>query len=383
MEGSTDNVVWSSGGLAAFPGSTLYFRVRVSKVGPSPAAGFAAMTFQPIIEYPVGQSGSFTPLAFTNAMSGAGAVNNSGVPANLGRMLPFAVPSMTAASAPGLLTSILGTWDARSILRFTGSRNTTPTMNLSFGVQAAQLSPAASGGSFIQQSSAVLFKCAVTFSATASGLYWVDVPISLISPVDAPVARWYMVASGAGAPRPFLIDAGDIHPFFVYIGGNPCTGGGGQFIRNPLPVASVAGRRAAFEAPAIVCVTAAYQWYKDGIPLTGSSRLQGVTANRLVIDPVELGDAGGYTCHAFFESLSRETMSATLTVRCPVDVDNGSSLGVRDQAVTVDDLLYFLARFEQGAAAADLDDGSSLALPDGAVTIEDLIYFLDRFEGGC
>lgn len=383
LEGSTDNVVWSSGGLAAFPGSTLYFRVRASKVGPSAVAGFASMTFQPIVEFPAGQAGSFTLVPLTNAATGGGTTNNTGVPANLGRMQPFAAPSMTAASVPGLLSAITGTWDSRSILRFAGSRNTAPTTNVAWGLQAAQLTPAVSGAGFNSQSSAVLFKFAITFSATVSGLYWIDTPLALMAPADGPFARWYTVASGAGSPRSFLVDAADIHPFFVYIGGNPCTGGGGAFIRNPLPIATIPGRRAAFEAPAIVCVTAAYRWYKDGVPLNGSSRIQGTTTNRLLIDPVELADAGSYACHALFETLSRETLPAALTIRCPADLDDGSSQGQRDQAVTIDDLVYFLARFEQGAAAADVDDGSMLALPDSAVTIEDLLYFLDRFEKGC
>jgi hypothetical protein len=34
--------------------------------------------------------------------------------------------------------------------------------------------------------------------------------------------------------------------------------------------------------------------------------------------------------------------------RCPADVDNGNAGGNPDGAVTIDDLLYFLTRFEQG-----------------------------------
>ncbi len=36
------------------------------------------------------------------------------------------------------------------------------------------------------------------------------------------------------------------------------------------------------------------------------------------------------------------------TPRCPADLDNGSNSGTPDGAVTIDDLLYFLARFELG-----------------------------------
>lgn len=381
VEGSTDNVVWSSQGLAAQPGTTLYFRIKASKVGPTPVAGFAALTFQPIVESPAGQPQSFSVLPLTNAATGAGTISNAGTPANLGRLLPYAATSMTAASTPGLLTSFLGSWSGRSILRYAGSRNTSPTTNLAWGVQASQTPPAVSGTNFVASTNAVIFKFAVTFSASANGFYWIDVPHALLGSPDAPAARWYTVASGAGAPRPFLIESGEVKPFFVYIGGNPCLGGGGAFTRDPLPINSVPGRRATFDAPAIVCVSAAYQWKKNGVPLAETSRVRGTNSNRLLLDPVELSDAGNYTCHAMFETLKRETLAATLFVRCPADLDDGSLTGVRDDAVNINDLLYFLVKFEQGTA--DLDDGSFQAVPDGAVTIDDLLYFLDRFELGC
>jgi hypothetical protein len=64
-------------------------------------------------------------------------------------------------------------------------------------------------------------------------------------------------------------------------------------------------------------------------------------------------------------------------------LDDGSGLGVPDQAVTIDDLLYFLTKFEAGDVAADLDNGTNTGTPDGAVTVDDLLYFLVHFEGGC
>jgi Immunoglobulin I-set domain len=383
VEASTDNVVWSANGMAASAGATLYFRIKATKVGPTAVAGFASLAFQPVFEWPPGQSQAFTVLPLTNAETGLGAAPNSGVPANLGRMQPFSLPSMSAASAPGLLTSFTGVWNGRSILRYSGSRNTSPTTNLAWGVQSGQASPAASGTNFNSQGSVVLFRFGVAFSAAAGGFYWVDVPHQLIASADAPAARWFTSGSGAGSPRPFLVDAAETRPFFVYVGPNPCVNGGGAFTREPLPVTAVPGRRVAFEAPALVCVTASYRWYKDGVTLNNTSRIQGTTTNRLLIDPVSLDDRGAYSCHAMFESLSRQTGGAELTVRCPSDLDNGSMLGVKDQAVTIDDLLFFLIRFEQGTLSSDIDDGSSLALPDGAVTIDDLLYFLERFEQGC
>jgi hypothetical protein len=74
---------------------------------------------------------------------------------------------------------------------------------------------------------------------------------------------------------------------------------------------------------------------------------------------------------------------ATIQLTCPADLDNGNGSGTPDQAVTIDDLIYFLNAFEAGSAAADLDDGSFTGTRDQAVTIDDLLYFLTRFEMGC
>lgn len=68
---------------------------------------------------------------------------------------------------------------------------------------------------------------------------------------------------------------------------------------------------------------------------------------------------------------------------CPGDRDNGSGTGTPDGGIDINDLLYFLDRFEAGARAADLDDGSLTRTPDGAVDINDLLFFLYAFEGGC
>ncbi len=68
---------------------------------------------------------------------------------------------------------------------------------------------------------------------------------------------------------------------------------------------------------------------------------------------------------------------------CPADLDDGSGTGTPDDAVTIDDLLYYLAMWEAGDQDADIDNGEGGAVTDEAVTIEDLLFFLVRFEAGC
>lgn len=75
--------------------------------------------------------------------------------------------------------------------------------------------------------------------------------------------------------------------------------------------------------------------------------------------------------------------SVTLEARCVADVDDGSRTGTPDGGVTPDDLVYYLAIFEQGGLAADVDDGSGTGTLDRGVTIDDLLYYLVRFEAGC
>ncbi len=54
-----------------------------------------------------------------------------------------------------------------------------------------------------------------------------------------------------------------------------------------------------------------------------------------------------------------------------------------DGGVDVNDLLYFITQYSLGYLGADLDDGSMSGTPDQAVTIEDLLFFLAHYEGGC
>jgi hypothetical protein len=68
---------------------------------------------------------------------------------------------------------------------------------------------------------------------------------------------------------------------------------------------------------------------------------------------------------------------------CYADVDDGSSVGIRDGGVGVEDLLYYLVLYEQGVLCADTDDGTSTGTRDGGIGIEDMLYYLIRFDSGC
>ncbi len=79
----------------------------------------------------------------------------------------------------------------------------------------------------------------------------------------------------------------------------------------------------------------------------------------------------------------RTAFYVDLLPTCRADLANTSGQPTPDNAVTIDDLLFFLTAFELGTTAADLDDGSLTGNIDGATTIDDLLFFLTRFETGC
>lgn len=90
---------------------------------------------------------------------------------------------------------------------------------------------------------------------------------------------------------------------------------------------------------------------------------------------------------AVFEESGRgcvQTFSVFARI-CPTDLDDGNGTGTPDGGIDVNDLLYFLAKFEAGDPAADLDDDGDPAVghPDGGTDVNDLLFFLARFEAGC
>lgn len=92
---------------------------------------------------------------------------------------------------------------------------------------------------------------------------------------------------------------------------------------------------------------------------------------------------GRILCEAEAVGSIAERRRAMLVPRCGADLDDGSNSGIPDNAVTIDDLLFFLKGYEAGSDSVDVDDGSGTGAPDGGVTIDDLEYFLDHFASGC
>ncbi|QQS08197.1 MAG: PQQ-dependent sugar dehydrogenase [Phycisphaerales bacterium] len=121
-----------------------------------------------------------------------------------------------------------------------------------------------------------------------------------------------------------------------------------------------------------------YQWRKNSANITGE------TTPSLVILNAQFSDSGLYDATATNVCGTSFSTQVQVVVKCPSDVDDGSATGTPDGGTTIDDLLYFLARFDAGdSAVADLDDGTGTGTPDGGVTIDDLLYYLTRFNLGC
>lgn len=128
-----------------------------------------------------------------------------------------------------------------------------------------------------------------------------------------------------------------------------------------------------------------YQWNKNNVPIfdgtSCGSTISGAQTPTLTISNCAGIDSGVYGCTV--SGVCGPLASAGQVTVCAADVDDGSSTGTTDGAVTIDDVLYFLNLIEIGDPSADIDDGSATGTPDCGVTIDDLLYYLSVFEAGC
>jgi Immunoglobulin domain len=147
----------------------------------------------------------------------------------------------------------------------------------------------------------------------------------------------------------------------------------------PVSATTCFGSGASFTVAATLSEgTLTYQWRRNAINLTGGSS----NSPTLTIDAVTGTDLGTYDCVVSNQCAIVVSSPATLA-SCPADIANSLGQAGCDGGVDINDLLYFLDRFEAGDAEVDFDDGSGTGTPDDGVDISDLLYYLARFEAGC
>lgn len=205
--------------------------------------------------------------------------------------------------------------------------------------------------------------------------------------------EWSSIESGMGGPfqkmfvRSFS-EYDDGQGKSLYVGGQFSTAGAIEASNiarwgNPVPFVTNApidvtvdraGEMALFSVEATSpSGPIAPQWHKDGQPvfddpphITGSQTLS------LMIDSVIRGDEGSYHLSLRNQCGSAQSPSAQLTVKCYVDCDQSTGLGVLD----IFDFLCFQSEFVRSRSRADCD-GS------GDLDIFDFLCFQDEFVAGC
>lgn len=125
------------------------------------------------------------------------------------------------------------------------------------------------------------------------------------------------------------------------------------------------------------------RWYRHGTAISNGGRIAGATTRVLTILNTEPSDSGLYYLRATGTECVTASATARVDVWCFADLDGSRATASPDGSVDINDLLFFLAAFEQGSSSADLDNGSGTGVHDGGVDINDLLFFLARFEAGC
>ncbi len=153
------------------------------------------------------------------------------------------------------------------------------------------------------------------------------------------------------------------------------------------PVGSTvnSGAPASLNVVATGTAPVSYQWRRNLVNLTNTVPYSGADSSTLNISAVTNAEAGSFDVVVTDDcgSLTSTAVVIDITTGCPADLDNGTGTGTPDGGIDINDLLFFLNKFEAGAIEADLDNGSGLGVPDGGIDINDLLFFLSHFEAGC
>lgn len=121
--------------------------------------------------------------------------------------------------------------------------------------------------------------------------------------------------------------------------------------------------------PATPDAFVSYQWRKDGTPIFGDGRVFGTNFPNLLIENVELSDAGVYDCVVTQACGTVTSMPAVLTVSCPADT-NG------DGQVSPADFTAWVLAYNSQSPACD-QNGDELCTP------ADFTAWVLNFNAGC
>ncbi len=133
-------------------------------------------------------------------------------------------------------------------------------------------------------------------------------------------APWPAAADGGGASlerKPGSVFGNDADSWIAALpspGRNPVTGNIPSITAQPASQTVIAGTRVVFNAKAAAGPSALYQWRRNGLNVPAATNAQ------LILDPVELNDAGQYSLVVVNENGSIESSPATLKVLRPATI---------------------------------------------------------------
>jgi hypothetical protein len=296
-------VTWHDS-LTVWPGQRVDVRVRLPiidiPVGQS-VSHLSGATYQPcLFGWRADLGDRVVPFSFPGvdsvavptteaAYAGRHVIDGIGV---TGRVNPFGAGSQSSTSGTGLLSSVV---DANNVLRFAGSKATTPQLNLAWGVATAQPPANLTHINYNFSHDPVVFKYAVVLSAQTTQ----QRSLSAVVPLEfvyGGFVRWYPTPT-ASTTLAATVRSEDIVPANIAVRNRCHADLAGNFQPNPANPAE---------------------------------------------PPRSLPD-GSVTIDDLFYFLDQFELGTSLA-----DLDDGSGDAILDGAVTIDDLLFFIRHFESG-----------------------------------
>jgi hypothetical protein len=189
-----DGVTWASSVQGA-SGQTIYVRMRVHLTGAT-TLGFSGLTCQPVLSNWNANDlrGEFTFPGVQNDGTPTTETAYNGRPVrstpatNTGRIYPFGAGGQGVANSSGLLTSFV---DNGNRLRFAGSKNTTETTNVAWGVASAQGPPSIAPTDYSSSPNVVVFRYKVIL-----GEGHTENLVASVVQISGGWVKWYLNTGG-------------------------------------------------------------------------------------------------------------------------------------------------------------------------------------------